>query len=262
MPDPDELETKLRAIIDRCASREEFWAELISESSAEKVAEIGVFKGRFAEAILGRCPRIASYTMVDPWRHLEGWNKPANRDDEQFTLIHQEALERTEPWADRRVIQRGTTLEVAPLLADERYDLIYIDADHTLRGILIDLINWYPLAASGGIIGGDDFCKDPWQHPSRYEPTLVFPAAVHFAEAMGAPIYALPWNQFLIEKSTEACFKFIDLTDEYGEPTLGRHLSPAGLLRKTAAEMTRGIRKSGRRLSSRLKRHWSDRRTG
>ena len=262
MPEPKEFENKVRTIIGRCASREEFWAALTSESAAAKVAEIGVFEGRFAEAMLGRCPGIESYTMVDPWRHLEGWNKPANRDDEQFAQIHKEALHRTEPWSDRRVIRRGTTLEVVPLLREEKYDLIYIDADHTLRGILIDLINWYPLADNGGFVGGDDFCKNPWQHPSKYEPTLVFPTAVHFAEAVGVPIYALPWNQFLIVKSPEAGFKFIDIAGGYGEPSIGRHLKPARIVRKVAEEKTRKFRKMAGEIAGRLKGNWSNKQRG
>ena len=37
-------------------------------------------------------------------------------------------------------------------------------------------------------------------HAQQYEPTLVFPFAVYFAEAVGSRIYGPPHSQFLIEK--------------------------------------------------------------
>src|SRR5688500_19760710 len=42
----------------------------------------------------------------------------------------------------------------------------------------------------------------------EYEPTLVFPLAVHFAEAVDARIYGLPYKQFLIEKSADSGHAF------------------------------------------------------
>ena len=62
-----------------------------------------------------------------------------------------------------------------------------------------------------GFLGGDDFCTSIWQHRERFEPTLVYPFAVHFAEAMDAPIIALPHNQFLIQKVDG--FAFVDELD-------------------------------------------------
>jgi len=49
-------------------------------------------------------------------------------------------------------------------------------------------------------MAGDDLSLTIWQHADKWEPTLVFPFAVHFAEGMGVPIHALPGNQFLIQK--------------------------------------------------------------
>ena len=44
---------------------------------------------------------------------------------------------------------------------------------------------------------------------------MVFPFAVYFAEAVGCPLYALPFGQFLIEKAAQRGFSFTDLTDSY-----------------------------------------------
>ena len=101
-------------------------------------------------------------------------------------------------------------------------DFVYIDGDHTLRAISIDLIKVYPKVRAGGWIGGDDFTHTVWQHGARFEPTLVFPFAVYFGEAVGARIFGLPHLQFLICKptETETSFEFVDLSESYPDTTL------------------------------------------
>ncbi len=201
------------------ASRFELWTRFVRESGAATVGEIGILRADFTAAVLGGCDRIERYYMVDPWRHLGDWNKPANTSDDEFERIYAEALEKTEPWRDKRVVLRGTTTEVIGQVPDGALDFLYIDGDHTLRGIAIDLIAAYGKVRAGGWIAGDDFSPSIWQHAPSYEPTMVFPFAVHFAEAMGQRILALPHGQFLIEKRAGSAFEFRDLTGAY--PSLG-----------------------------------------
>jgi hypothetical protein len=222
-------------------SRLELWSTFIEQNGLRFVAEVGVFQGEFAEELLTRCPNITTYYMLDPWRHLDDWNKPANRDDETFERFHEEAIRRTDPWEPKRVVLRGRTTEVSESIPDAALDFAYIDADHTLRGISIDLLRIWPKVRPGGFIGGDDFCRSVWQHAENFEPTFVFPYAVYFAEAMGAPITALPHNQFLLEKVTTG-FAFLDPTGAYQDTTVAGALKPLG---------TRGTRLR----MSRLKRH-------
>jgi hypothetical protein len=188
---------------------------VITRIDARRVAEIGVFRGAFAEKLLGRCPAITEYYMIDPWRHLEDWNKPANKDSKKFDEIFEEAMAKTAEHAERRIVLRGRTSEVVDEIPDGHLDLAYIDGDHTLRGISIDLIRVWDKIRPNGWIAGDDFSKSIWQHGQSFEPTMVFPFAVYFAEAVGCPIYALPFQQFLIEKDPERGFSFTDLTGSY-----------------------------------------------
>ena len=127
-------------------------------------------------------------------------------------------------------------------IPDGSLDFAYVDGDHTLRGITVDLIKVFPKVREGGWIGGDDFSPSIWQHSEEYEPTLVFPLAVHFAEAMDARIYGLPHKQFLIEKAADSGHAFVDLTGRYGDLELKRQLDrrqPAhGLLVEAAQPLT------------------------
>ena len=198
-------------------NRFELWTQIIDGGSFACCAEIGVYKGHFSQAVLERCPGICTYFMVEPWRHLDDWNKPANKSDDQFQRIKAEALERTRFAENKLRILEGTTTEVSDQLPTEGLDFAYIDGDHTLKGITIDLLRVWPKMKAGGILGGDDFFPSVWQHGQQFEPTFVFPLAVYFAQGIGSPIYALPFNQFaiLVDRSGANGFQFHDFTGQF-----------------------------------------------
>ncbi|HKV52305.1 MAG TPA: class I SAM-dependent methyltransferase [Gemmatimonadaceae bacterium] len=227
--DAREHRALLARIAAESASRTQFWSQFLAATGPARVAEVGVWKGGFAAAMLAACPSIETYVMVDPWRHLDEWNKPANVDGNTFEAIHVEAMARTEFAASRRRVLRGTTLEVIDDIEDASLDFAYIDGDHTLRGIVTDLVAMRDKIRPGGWIGGDDFCADVWQHGPAFEPTLVFPLAVHFALAIRATVYALPFDQFLIAlpNGREPGGGFVDLTGGYPALDLASQVRPS-----------------------------------
>lgn len=186
-----------------------FWADFINANEIRSVTEIGVWRGEFAERILSSCPNIERYYLVDPWRHLPNWNKPFNKGDGEFEEVLAEARRRISPFASKCVFLRGTTTEVAL----PEVDFTYVDGDHTLRGISIDLIRTWPKTKW---LGGDDF-GPIWQHGASFEPSMVNPFAAHFAEAVGAS-FKLFGNQYLIERG--------DAFDYEGDTRLLPHMRP------------------------------------
>ncbi len=200
------------------------------------MVEIGVYRGEFAAALLERCTGIEKYYMIDPWKHLDNWNKPANQGDTIFEGFYEETKAKTDFAAPRRVILRGKTTDVVDEITDGELDFAYIDGDHTLRGITIDLLRIYPKVKLGGFVGGDDFTASVWEHKTSFEPTLVFPYAVYFAEAVGARIYSLPHSQFCLQKTEIAEFSFVDLTCQYGNVGLQRQFAPEHVFKLTMNE--------------------------
>jgi hypothetical protein len=239
----DSTERVVQDVAREAPNRLELWSAFLDRVDARNIAEIGVFRGEFAAHVLAACPRIETYYMVDPWRHLDGWNKPANRDDDEFERIFEEAMESTREHERRRVVLRGRTTEVIDEIPDGSLDFAYVDGDHTLRGITIDLVRVYPKLREGGWIGGDDFARSIWQHGPQFEPTLVFPFAVHFAEAVGSPIYGLPHGQFLIEKRRG--FEFVDCTGKYGRLGLLHQIAPR---QAKPGPTSNGLSRNARRL--------------
>lgn len=218
----DIQDSNLVGIMSASASRIELWQRVLMAAQPERVAEIGVWKGEFSKEILRSCASIVAYYMIDPWATLPDWNKPFNVDSEAFDEVYAEAMTNVAFASDKLTVLRGRTKEVIEQIPDESLDFAYIDGDHTLRGIAIDLIKILPKIRVGGLIGGDDFTSNPWQHDMRYEPTMVCPFSVYFAEAMDLPIVALPFNQFVIHKKVGASFSFVDHTGNYSDLSLNR----------------------------------------
>lgn len=187
--------------------------------------EVGVWKGEYAKEILEQCDSIQRYYMIDPWANLPDWNKPGNASPEVFEEVYKLAMKETDFASSKRVVLRGRTKEVVATIPNNSLDFAYIDGDHTLRGITIDLIKLLPKLKEGGLIGGDDFTATPWQHDVQYEPTLVCPFSIYFAEAMDLPIVALPLNQFVLQKRNKSSFVFIDTTGKHTNISL-RKLCP------------------------------------
>ena len=202
--------------------REDIWVHILNGIQAKHVLELGVWKGEFAAHLLRQCSDIERYYMLDPWRHLDHWNKPANVDQSAFDAIHTEAMSGTDFARDRRIVLRGTTIEMIDRIPNDALDAAYIDGDHTLRGISIDLIRTYAKVRPGGIVGGDDYTPSIWQHADNFEPSLVCPFAAYFAESQSAPLVILPFNQFAIIKPADDgnYFRVTDTTQKYGERTL------------------------------------------
>jgi Methyltransferase domain len=255
----------LRDLARAAGSRLELVSAFLNAIEARTVAEVGVYRGEFAAHVLDNCPSIERYYMIDPWRHLDDWNKPANKGDRTFQRIYQQAMDRTREHEGKRVVLRGRTTEVVDRIPDGGLDFAYIDGDHTLRGITVDLVQIHPKIREGGWIGGDDFYRSMWFHGEDFEPTMVFPFAVYFAEAVSARAFALPHGQFLMEKRSDGGFGFDDLTGKYGELALVSHMSPrrppSAQAPEPAAEGGRGSTRAGR-VRARLRRYWRRSRSG
>jgi hypothetical protein len=235
-PATDLTEQILVKCVSNSRSRLDLWAEFINSVGVQRMAEVGVYRGDFAASVLQQCGGLTRYYMIDPWKHLSGWNKPANQDDNVFEKFFVEARAKTDFAAAKRTILRGKTTDVIDQIPDGELDLAYVDADHTLKGITIDLIRVYPKVRDGGFLCGDDFSRTIWEHKTSFEPTLVFPFAVYFADAVGATIYALPYSQFCLHKTAASRFAFVDLTGQYDDLGLRDQITPAKTLRLMVGE--------------------------
>jgi hypothetical protein len=105
-------------------------------------AEIGVMKGIFSRIILSEYH--GKLLLVDSWVNGGFPN-----------VLH--LMEET----NRVMIRRGDSVAVSKTVDDESLDFVYIDADHTYQGCLLDIIAWESKVRVGGLICGHDFADYP-----------------------------------------------------------------------------------------------------
>jgi hypothetical protein len=180
--------------------------EIINELSKDKpitIAEVGVWKGELTEQILKRCPNVRKYYLVDPWRNLDDWNKPFNIDNSKFTMVYLEVMGRIDDHRDRIEILRGTTLEVIDKVKDEELDFIYIDGDHTAKGITIDMLSWPNKVKKDGIVMGDDYYHEMINnYVPGYDPTMIKPVVDGYCLAKNISLVS-GFTQFAFVKNKE-----------------------------------------------------------
>ena len=206
----DKLTNVVNEATQNSNNRFELWSDILYKMEITEVCEVGVWKGDFAKHILSKVDNIEKYIFVDPWRNLTNWNKPLNVSNVEFEKVRNEAFEKNKLYFDKIKELRSPTKDAVKQIEDASLDFAYIDGDHTLRGITIDLISILPKIKKGGLIGGDDFTRNIWQHSDEFDPTEVFPFAIYFAEANDLTIFTLPFNQFLIV-NLDLQFKVVDL---------------------------------------------------
>lgn len=62
--------------------------------------------------------------------------------------------------SDKRVkIIRDFSLSAAKKFNDNYFDFIYLDADHTYKGISEDIKAWFPKVKDGGVLSGHDYIE-------------------------------------------------------------------------------------------------------
>jgi len=90
---------------------------------------------------------------IDTW---QGSDEEAHKSMD-FEEIYKFYLSRVEPYGSRVETIRAKTMDFLRYEALEEYDFIYIDADHTATGVLLDAELSWDILKPGGIMAFDDY---------------------------------------------------------------------------------------------------------
>jgi len=219
---------QLRSASSGASDRIQLLKRLLKLIAPKSILEIGVWEGFLVQRVFADIPGLRSYVGIDPWRQLENWEKPLNYDSARIARAKKKATLALETMPCSAEYLIGTTLEVRGKLETGSFDAVYIDGDHTLRGVTIDLISSLPLVREGGLILGDDAEPNIWQHGTRFAPTLVFPMVLHFAEAHQLPMVLLPHGQFVIWNRPDLGFYCANLSGANFSVDNGLFQAPQG----------------------------------
>ena len=120
------------------------------------VAEIGVYKGEYAQSINDiLVPK--EYHMVDTWgKHLQTYKDyPQMKKNNGWENLYSEICSKFNK--DNIKIHRMMSSEGVKLFPDGYFDFVYIDADHSYETAKFDIIEWEKKVKKGGILAGHDW---------------------------------------------------------------------------------------------------------
>lgn len=130
------------------------WAE---DRGPLNILEIGSYEGASACWLLEHLMDHpgSRLTCVDQWEQRSGQRVY----EESMQSVHETFLKniRATGKADRVTVLRGPSRQVLPDIQGERFDLIYVDGDHSAEGVHFDSVQAFRLVNEGGMILWDDY---------------------------------------------------------------------------------------------------------
>jgi len=122
------------------------------------VAEIGVDRGEFSEQIIDMTEPAVLH-LVDTWGT-----------DRYHSGLFESVTKRFENYIDngRVKIDRKMSTEAAADFAENYFDWIYIDTDHSYKTTREELRKYAPKMKADGIIAGHDYSMGNWTGAYRY----------------------------------------------------------------------------------------------
>ncbi len=141
--------------------RAEILIDLIKETKAEHVIEIGLGRGRTIRNILeSECrDTIKEYWGVDPWT-TECSRDSHYRDQAFFDKEACDVCKLMLYFPQLRIL-RMTSVEASEMFFryEKHFDLVFIDAEHDYDNVKKDILTWRPLVSDDGILCGHDYAS-------------------------------------------------------------------------------------------------------
>jgi len=140
--------------IDGWTSREEL--EWLSQAakSARSIVEIGCWKGRSTKVLLE-----ASDGFVHAIDHFKGtdktgdfWSGVMAKEQDVYSQFQKNVGH----YPNLRVHKMSST-DASMFFQDGELDMVFIDGDHTYKGVKEDIATWLPKVKKGGVICGHDY---------------------------------------------------------------------------------------------------------
>lgn len=113
-------------------------------------AEVGVFSGKMSRELLGR-GNISLY-MVDSWLAMPKYRISQEQQDANRDKAYEIAK------CGGRVLCMDS-VEASKSVTDGSLDFVFLDADHSYRGVCRDIEAWYPKLKTDGLMSGHDYAN-------------------------------------------------------------------------------------------------------
>ncbi len=101
--------------------------------------------------------QLETLYMVDRWQCVPEQKGDASSLQTWHDANYAAARDRVKPFGSRPVFLIGDTVEQAKYVEDFSLNLVYVDADHSYRGVMRDIIAWYYKLKNRGIMAFHDY---------------------------------------------------------------------------------------------------------
>jgi len=137
---------------------------LIRQMGYKKICEVGVHQGQFLSILSMSGP--IHLVGVDIWNEYDQEDYGHDPGSYRCLIVdskNKEWKEKVQSWAKKLSFKVDIivnfSVEAAKQFKDDYFDFVYIDADHTYKGVTADLEAWYPKVRKGGMLAGHDYCN-------------------------------------------------------------------------------------------------------
>jgi predicted O-methyltransferase YrrM len=117
-----------------------------------KMLEIGSYMGE-STALFGMSNLFKQIHCIEPF---SGGEPFSDQHDYDWKYVENQFLLNTRHYTNI-LHHREFSQDIHSSFADEYFDFIYIDANHSYESVKSDLINYLPKVKTGGYIGGHDY---------------------------------------------------------------------------------------------------------
>jgi len=137
-------EAVLKALrIDGFMSEEELTWLYAKAQEMGYIAEIGSWKGRSTTALLEGCQKLV--LAVDNWSGHDPASNGMLEETAADEDIYATFMQNTAAYSEKLVVCRMSSVEAATAQCGNRFDMVFIDGEHTYEGCKADIDAWLPL---------------------------------------------------------------------------------------------------------------------
>ena len=184
--------------IDMFDTRNSMLQHYCSKISSPKIVEIGVFKGDFLDYLVTNCT-VGSIDAVDLF---EGVTCSGNADGNNVVYydVGKSYLELADKYKELPTVKIHKSYSHLFLQnqADNTYDIIYIDGDHSYNGVKQDLTHAYSKIKNGGYIMGHDYEMNMQKALHNY----------NFGVKRAVDEFCITYNQKILAKALDGCVSY------------------------------------------------------
>jgi len=168
------------------------------ELTKPRILEIGVFKGEFLHYIEKNC----NWGSIDAVDLFEGTTCSGDVNGNNVVsydvgISYLELLEKYKEMPNIK-IHKTNSIHFLQNQADNTYDIIYIDGDHSYKGVKADLTNAFKKIKNGGYIMGHDYEMNMTKAKNNY----------NFGVKQAVDEFCTTYNQAIISKALDGCVSY------------------------------------------------------